>query len=382
MAMPEGWRQTTIGEVITLQRGFDITRAEQRPGEVPVVSSGGISSWHNRAMAKAPGVVIGRKGTLGRTYYLATDYWPHDTTLWVRDFKDNDPRFVYYFLSALRVLHLDVGSANPTLNRNHVHPIPTLWPPLEEQRRIAGVLGSLDDLIDVNDRIRSTLNRKGVALVEDLVVRQPDQDLVTLGHAARLIETGRRPRGGVRGIDDGVPSIGAESIDELGVFDFSKTKYVPADFAATMRTGVLESRDVLIYKDGGKPGDFRPHVGMYGDGFPFATMTINEHVYRVRAAEPLTEPYLYFWLSTETATAAMRRLGTGAAIPGLNSTALKSIPVAVAPSDVRSKLFPVLDALVGEALAAASEAHRLAEARDELLPLLLSGRVRVEEVAA
>jgi type I restriction enzyme S subunit len=166
------------------------------------------------------------------------------------------------------------------------------------------------------------------------------------------------------------------------VFDFSKTKFIPADFAAQMRTGVLESRDVLIYKDGGKPGDFRPHVGMYGDGFPFTRMTINEHVYRVRAASPLTEPYLYFWLSTETSTAAMRRLGTGAAIPGLNSTALKSVPVAIPPTNIQQRLFTALEALVGEALAAASEARRLAKARDELLPLLLSGQVRVGDVAA
>ena len=180
----------------------------------------------------------------------------------------------------------------------------------------------------------------------------------------------------------GVPSIGAESIDGLGVFDFSKTKFVPADFAAQMRVGVLESRDVLIYKDGGKPGDFRPHVGMYGDGFPFTRMTINEHVYRVRAASPLTEPYLYFWLSTETSIAAMRRLGTGAAIPGLNSTALKSIPVAIPPTNIQQRLFPALEAFVGESLAAASEARRLAKARDELLPLLLSGQVQVKDVAA
>src|SRR2546430_3858689 len=106
---------------------------------------------------------------------------------------------------------------------------------------------------------------------------------------------------------------------------------------------------------------------MFGDGFPFAQMTINEHVYRLRAAAPLTEPYLYFWLSTEASTAAMRRLGTGAAIPGLNSTALKSIPVAVPPLEIQAALFAALDALVGEALAAAAEARRLAEARDELL---------------
>lgn len=137
--MPE-WRAVTIGDVITLQRGFDITRVEQRPGPIPVISSGGISSYHDTSAATGPGVVIGRKGTLGRAFYLSGDYWPHDTTLWVKDFKGNLPKFVYYFFLGLDVMGLDVGSANPTLNRNHVHPIQVRWPERGDQEGIADVL--------------------------------------------------------------------------------------------------------------------------------------------------------------------------------------------------------------------------------------------------
>ncbi|MGE0682565.1 MAG: hypothetical protein AB7P69_16900, partial [Candidatus Binatia bacterium] len=73
----EGWVHSTIGDQVTLQRGFDITKDQQHPGKVPVVSSGGIKSFHNKAMVKAPGVVIGKKGTLGKVIYLEDDYWPH-----------------------------------------------------------------------------------------------------------------------------------------------------------------------------------------------------------------------------------------------------------------------------------------------------------------
>ncbi|MFJ9660606.1 restriction endonuclease subunit S [Streptomyces griseoflavus] len=150
------WSRTTVGDVITLQRGFDITKAQQNPGDVPVVSSGGISSYHDTAMAEGPGVVMGRKGTLGKVFWLEGGYWPHDTTLWVKDFKGNDRRFVYYFLGTLNYLSMDVGSSNPTLNRNHVHPTPINWPPLEEQKGIAAMLGALDDKIAVNERIALT----------------------------------------------------------------------------------------------------------------------------------------------------------------------------------------------------------------------------------
>lgn len=139
----EGWIDTTIGEQVILQRGFDITKDQQNPGNVPVVSSGGIKSFHDKAMAAAPGVVIGRKGTLGKVFYLEDDYWPHDTTLWVKDFKGNHPRLVYYFFNGLDVVKLDSGAANPALNRNQVHPIEIIWPPVARQQAIASMLDKL-----------------------------------------------------------------------------------------------------------------------------------------------------------------------------------------------------------------------------------------------
>ncbi|VBC99328.1 type I restriction enzyme specificity protein [Burkholderia pseudomallei] len=158
--LPDGWIRTTIGEQVTLQRGFDITKATQREGSVPVVSSGGVSSYHDTSTAIGPGVVLGRKGVVGSVYYVAEDYWPHDTTLWVKDFKGNCPRFVYYFfrMMATRLAGMDVGSANPTLNRNHVHPIEIVWPKrLATQEAIAKTLGALDEKIDQNSCTIRTL---------------------------------------------------------------------------------------------------------------------------------------------------------------------------------------------------------------------------------
>jgi type I restriction enzyme, S subunit len=160
------WIETTIGEQATLQRGVDITKAEQRTGTVPVISSGGASSFHDTAAAAGPGVLLGRKGVVGSVYFIPSDYWPHDTTLWVKDFHGNDPRFVYYFFKwmAPRIATMDVGSANPTLNRNHVHPIEIRWPPLPEQRAIAHILATLDDKIELNRRMNETLEALARAL--------------------------------------------------------------------------------------------------------------------------------------------------------------------------------------------------------------------------
>jgi type I restriction enzyme S subunit len=157
----DGWLHTTIGDQLMLQRGFDITKNAQNQGDVPVVSSGGIKSFHDKAMAKGPGVAIGRKGTLGKVFYLEVDFWPHDTTLWVKNFKGNEPRFVYYFLVGLDVRHLDSGTANPALNRNQVHPIQIDWPPISQQKKF---VATLDALSVETQRLESIYQQKLAAL--------------------------------------------------------------------------------------------------------------------------------------------------------------------------------------------------------------------------
>lgn len=168
--MGSDWKTKKIGQIITLQRGFDITRKEQKSGVFPVVSSSGIKSHHNDFRVIGPGVVIGRKGTLGTVFYINGNYWPHDTSLWVKDFKGNHPRFIYYFLQSFDFKSYNVGSSNPTLNRNHVHLIESISPPLPEQQAIAHILGTLDDKIELNRQMNETLEAMAQALFKSWFV--------------------------------------------------------------------------------------------------------------------------------------------------------------------------------------------------------------------
>jgi len=144
----EMWTETRLGRAIKLQRGFDITGAADGMGDIPVISSGGFSGKCSIPIVGGPGVIVGRKGTLGTVHFCEGDFWPHDTTLWVREFGGNHPRFVYYFLLHMRLESYDVGAANPTLNRNHVHPLVVRWPDVESQRRIAQYLDKASEAVD------------------------------------------------------------------------------------------------------------------------------------------------------------------------------------------------------------------------------------------
>lgn len=134
---PNGWRFLALRREITLQRGVDITKDEQNEsGLYPVVSSGGVSSFHDRFLCKGPGVIIGRKGSAGKLHYEERDYWPHDTVLYIKRFAKNNRKFVYYKFMSLNIEAFDRSSANPTINRNLVHPEKVWWPVKEIQERV------------------------------------------------------------------------------------------------------------------------------------------------------------------------------------------------------------------------------------------------------
>jgi hypothetical protein len=158
------WTICTLGDQLTLQRGFDITKKEQNPGPYPVVSSGGVLSTHDAFKCSGPGVVLGRKGSVGKVHWVEDDYWPHDTTLYVKDFKGNLPEFVYYFLLSFPLMDFESSTANPSLNRNRLHPVPVRWPLPEVQVAIVDAVkkmtGCCDDLatsIDLKDQIARDL---------------------------------------------------------------------------------------------------------------------------------------------------------------------------------------------------------------------------------
>ena len=164
-----GWHETTLGDFVTLQRGHDLPDSNRRPGNIPVIGSAGITGYHDTALAKGPGVTVGRSGaSFGVVTYSPVDYWPHNACLYTIDFHGNDERFAFYFLKSLDFSSFNSGSAQPSLNRNFIHPLKIEVPEPPEQRAIAGILGALDDKIEVNRRMNATLESMARAMFQKL----------------------------------------------------------------------------------------------------------------------------------------------------------------------------------------------------------------------
>lgn len=127
-SLPEGWEVGPLEDALVLQRGFDLPKRDRKEGNVPIFASTGIAGFHNEVKVKAPGVVTGRSGSLGTVIYVEDDYWPLNTTLWVREFRRVTPIYAYYLLKEMDFSQFNSGAAVPTLNRNDVHGLPVIIP--------------------------------------------------------------------------------------------------------------------------------------------------------------------------------------------------------------------------------------------------------------
>ncbi|UOE89833.1 restriction endonuclease subunit S [Vibrio splendidus] len=169
--MGNEWINTELGDVIELKRGYDLPKTKRINGSVPVVSSSGHSGLHNEVKIKSPGVVTGRYGTIGQVFYIEEDFWPLNTTLYVKDFKGNDPLFIYYYLKTVSYKDYTDKGAVPGVNRNDLHRAKVSVPKCPKyQNKLATHLRDLDKKITLNNQINQTLEKMAQTLFKSWFV--------------------------------------------------------------------------------------------------------------------------------------------------------------------------------------------------------------------
>lgn len=167
----DGWKHCVLGDLVELKRGYDLPHQSREDGPFPIVSSSGITGFHSEPKVRGPGVVTGRYGTLGEVFYIEKDFWPLNTSLYVRDFKGNNSKFVAYLLKSLDLGRNNAAGAVPGVNRNHLHSLKIVAPSIEIQGRIATFLSAYDDLIENNTRRIEILEEMARRLYEEWFVQ-------------------------------------------------------------------------------------------------------------------------------------------------------------------------------------------------------------------
>ena len=370
------WRRGKLQDLVYFQRGFDITQAQQQPGVVPVISSSGITSHHDQAKVAGPGIVIGRKGTLGAIHFSEVDYWPHDTTLWSKDLIGNNPRFVYYFLHTLNFKRFDVGNSNPTLNRNHIHDLSVSIPSMAEQTRIADTLSTYDDLIENNRRRMTLLEESARLLYREWFVRlrfpgyehTPIVDGVPLGWERKTLgELCSDIRDMVlpEALEPDTPYIGLEHIPRRSI---SLNEWGTVEQVTSSKSR-FKAGEIIF-------GKIRPYFHKVGVAFVDGVASSDSIVIRP-AADTLNGLVLMTMSSDEFVAVTAQQMKEGSKMPRADWKQMKAYPVPLPPSGLLSSFDGVIQPIVEQLKCISFANQKLRTARDLLLPRLMSGELTV-----
>lgn len=353
-----GWRRCLLGDVVELQRGFDLPERLREDGDVPIVASSGINGFHSTPKVNGPGVITGRYGSIGQVFYIDRSYWPLNTTLWVKDFKGSDPRFIYYWLQIVDFESVSAKSAVPGVNRNDLHEFEVVIPRLDEQRRIAGVLGALDDKIEHNRKLVACINEIRTLLFRHHARSAPR---VQLGSLVRQI----RDRVGDRNV--------------VVLSAVQSGRLVPSDEHFNKRVHSNDiSRYLLVRRWSFAFNPSRANIGSIGLHRGQVDGAVSP-VYVVAQAGEEWASWIEHCMETEDFRNAVSRLSSGSVRQSLSFDGFASIDVP-APEESRLAAFREQDeTLRGLAEHKEDEAETLRSIRDALLPRLVSGVIRVPD---
>lgn len=359
------WKECLLGDIITFQRGYDLPKTKMNGGIYPVVASNGIIGYHNKFTTEEPSITIGRSGNVGKPLLIKGKSWSHNTTLYIKEYKNVAPLFIYYLLKTIDLKNYAGGSAVPTLNRNHIHCLPVKIPTdILIQKQIVSILSSYDNLMENN--------QKQIKLLEELAQRLYKEWFVDL-HFPDYENTP---------VVDGIPEgwqIGR--LDELGEFKRGKT---------ITKESVLEG-DVPVVAGGLKPAYYHNianatapvitvsgsganagftrmyHIDVWASDCSFVDINSTNHIYQI-----------YCYLKANKAD--LKRLQKGSAQPHVYAKDINAMQCLIPDKKIAIQFNKFVSSIFTKIGKLYEEIEKLKEARDRLLPNLMNSEIDVSEI--
>ena len=382
-----------LGDLLNLKRGYDLPESQRRPGPYPVISSAGITGYHDEYMVEGQGVVTGRYGTLGEMYYVDGKYWPHNTALYVTTFKGNDPKYIYYLLTCLGRIRTSDKSAVPGVNRNELHEveIPAISD-TKQQKKVAAILAALDAKIDCNNRINAELEAMAKTLYDYWFVQFDFPDAsgtpykssggkmvynatlkreIPLGwHDSNVMAVADLLGGGTptkkkpEYWSGNIPFFTPTDADG-SIFKFSTADYITSEGLKGSSTKLFSKHTVFITARGS--------VGRLV--LAGVDMAMNQSCYALRAKTGISHVFLFF-LAKELIH-HLHVKSSGSVFDSIVSNDIELTKLAIPKGEVIEKFAEVVEPIFEKIANNTKENQQLAQLRDWLLPLLMNGQVTV-----
>lgn len=389
--IPEDWSVKRLDEMCILQRGFDLPHDKRIAGEISIIASNGFAGYHNVAKVKGPGVTTGRSGKLGNSFYIEKDFWPLNTSLWVKDFKKNNPFFIYLLLSQIDFSSFNAGSSVPTLNRNHVHSLIVCCPPKKQQEQISTIIQSLDGKIELNQKTIKTSEEIGQALFKRWFVdfdfpNEKGEPYKSSGGEMVESELGEIPKGWkcstigneLKTYLGGTPSRENISFWENGTINWinsgkvnefriiSPSEKITEEATKKSATKLLSKGTVVLAITGATLGQY---------SLLEIDSCFNQSVVGITESTKLKKEYIYYWVSNTINDLINSQ--TGGAQQHINKQVVDSHKLLIPQESILEKYYLLVELIFQQISNKCVEIKDLTETRDLLLPKLLSGKIRI-----
>jgi len=378
------WQEDIFNNFIKLNRGFDLPNHSIVNGTYPVVASTSIKAFHEKYKIQPPCVVTGRSGSLGKVQYINQKSWPLNTTLYVKDFKGNNPKFVYFFLKIMHLENYNAGAGVPSLNQNHLHQLKIKIPQIEIQKKIAAILSAYDDLIENNNRRIAILEKMAEEIYKEWFVRMRfpeyekakfDRGIPVDWKVKKLERFCERVTDGThdtpKPVSSGYYLVTGKNIKE-GFVNFNNIyKISEQDHINISKRSGLVSGDILF-----------SNIGTLGS-MAIVDDTIEYSVKNVIIFKPKRKyqtQYLYYMLKEKFILEQLLLQSSGASQQFISLGVARGFKIFDAGENLIRKFNQLIHPIYTEKKVLNNQNNNLKQTRDRLLTRLISGKLSVEDL--
>ncbi|MGY5538396.1 restriction endonuclease subunit S [Vibrio brasiliensis] len=393
---PASWSYGDLLSFFELKRGHDLPLQNRCDGEYPIIGSNGVTGLHNEAICLSQGVITGRSGTLGKVYFSEKPYWPLNTSLYITDFKGNNPKYCYYFLKHFPLDKFGTGTGVPTLNRNIIHKQKVIFPPLLEQQKIAEVLSTVDEKIDLIDqkiaeteKLKTGLMQKlfseGIGIQDSDSNWQPHNEFQdspfgkipkcwsvdSLGEHTVKVGSGVTPKGGSKAyVDSGIPLIRSQNV-LFGKFKLDDVAFITEQQHDKMKGSKLQPRDVLLNITGASIGRCAVLPEDFDEG------NVNQHVCIIRTSESIDPDFCGWFLNSNLGQKQIWNLQAGGNREGLNFQQIRSFKIPIFSIEEQCSIVEILSTVSDKLNLLETQKAETQQLKKGLMQKLLTGEWRV-----
>ena len=366
------WKEYKLGEIAVLNYGKALAENKRISGNVPVYSSAGITGWHNEPLVNSKGLIIGRKGTIGKVYYSNTPFFCIDTAYYILpNEKIYDLKFLFYKLKTVGFEDLNEDSAVPGLNRETAYNQKVLLPPLPEQKAIASILSSLDDKIDLLHRQNATLEKMAETLFRQwFVERRPEPDE---GEAKEEWES--RPLSSIANFLNGLACQKFPPKNDIEKLPVLKIKELNSGISENSDWATTEVNPEYIVKNGDVI--FAWSASLMVKIWDGQDCILNQHLFKV-TSEYYPKWFYYLWCKYHLDEFIVKAASHATTMGHIKRSDLDEAMVLIPSDKELEEMTLAVEPLISKIISNNKQIKLLVNLRDILLPKLMSGEIRVE----